>query len=235
MKLVHSIPALILAFSMAACVQPEAASRNMTATLTGATAVPAIVDSVGQPGGQIVLRAQYDVQAVNVSVPRSLRASEANSFHPNADIVWRGDAAGDRHAQVAAIFNEAMARGTAVMHSGPKVVVDVEVVRFHCLTEKTRFTVGGVHSLHFMLTVRDAVSGAVIQGPRLVIADVKASGGARAIAEDSAGMTQRVVVVERLAEVIRRELSAPMAALPEGMALSRFDGTPVALANSVIQ
>ena len=168
-------------------------------------------------------------------MPRSLRSSEANSFHPNADIVWRGDVAGDRHVQVAAIFNEAMARGTAVMHSGPKVVVDIEVVRFHCLTEKTRFTVGGVHSLHFMLTVRDAVSGAIIQGPRLVIADVKAAGGARAIAEDSAGMTQRVVVVQRLAEVIRRELSAPMVALPQGMVVSRFDGTPVPLTNSVIQ
>ena len=128
-----------------------------------------------------------------------------------------------------------MARGTAIMHSGPKVVVDVEVVRFHCLTEKTRFTVGGVHSLHFMLTVRDAVSGAVLQGPRLVIADVKAAGGARAIAEDRAGLTQRVVVVQRLAEVIRRELSAPMVALPEGVVVSRFDGTPVALTHSVIQ
>ena len=216
-------------------MQPEAASRNMTATMTGATALPAVAASAVLPGGEVVLHAQYDVQAVNVSVPRSLRASEANSFHPNADIVWRGDAAGDRHAQVAAIFNEAMARGTAVMHSGPKVVVDVEVVRFHCLTEKTRFTVGGVHSLHFMLTVRDAVSGAVLQGPRLVIADVKAAGGARAIAEDRAGLTQRVVVVQRLAEVIRRELSAPMVALPEGVVVSRFDGTPVALTHSVIQ
>ena len=235
MKLAHSFPALILAFSLAACVQPEAASRNMTATMTGATAIPAIAGSAVLPGGEVVLHAQYDVQAVNVSVPRSLSASEANSFHPNADIVWRGDVAGDRHVQVAAIFNEAMARGTAVMHSGPKVVVDIEVVRFHCLTEKTRFTVGGVHSLHFMLTVRDAVSGAIIQGPRLVIADVKAAGGARAIAEDRAGLTQRVVVVQRLAEVIRRELSAPMVALPQGMVVSRFDGTPVPLTNSVIQ
>jgi hypothetical protein len=85
--------------------------------------------------------------------------------------------------------------------------VDIEVTRFHCLTEKTRYTVGGVHSLHFMLTVRDADTGVVIDGPRAVVADVKAAGGAQAIAEDDMGMTQRVVVVQRLSEVIHRELS----------------------------
>ncbi len=235
MKLVHSIPALILAFGLAACVQPETASRNMTATMNAATAMPGMVAPVVQPGGQVVMHAQYDVQAVNVSVPRNLKASEANSFHPSADIVWRGELPGDRHAQVLAIFNEAMGRGTAAMHSGPQVVVDIEVVRFHCLTEKTRFTVGGVHSMQFTMTVRDAVSGAILQGPRLVVADVKAAGGARAIAEDAAGRTQRVVVVERLTEVIRRELSAPMVAVPEGMQVSRFDGSSIALASTIIQ
>lgn len=189
--------------------------------------------NVGTPvvfAAETVLQGQYDVQAVNVSVPQSLTTSEANSFHPNVEIVWRGDPLGERHGQVKAIFEAATAMGTATMRAGPRVVVDIEVTRFHCLTEKTRFTIGGVHNLRFLMTVRDAASGAVVQGPRLINADVKAAGGARAIAEDAAGRTQKVVVTDRLAEVIRRELSAPVESLPQNAAVSRFDGTPVQLA-----
>lgn len=235
MKLVRTLPALILAFGLAACVQPEAASRNMTATMTGATTAPAMTAPLVQVDGQVVMHAQYDVLAVNVTVPRSLKSSEANTFHPNTEIVWRGEPLGDRHAQVLTIFNEAMAAGTASMRHGPQVVVDIEVVRFHCLTEKTRFTIGGVHNMTFTMTVRDAATGAVLQGPRLVVADIKAAGGARAIAEDQAGRTQRVVVVERLTEVIRRELSAPVVVMPQDQQVSRFDGSPIALTSSILQ
>jgi hypothetical protein len=129
-------------------------------------------------------------------------------FYPVADIVWRGEPMGNRHAQVMSIFKEAMDRGTYTMNSGRKVLVDIEVTRFHSVTEKTRYTVGGTHSMRFTLTVRDALSGEVIDGPRLVTADAKAAGGAQAVAEEQMGRTQRVVVVERLASVIRSELSA---------------------------
>jgi hypothetical protein len=218
------ISALVASFALVACApQPEA---------TRAMFMQGDLPNSGAPvqiAGETVLQGQYDVQAINILVPQSLTTSEANSFHPNVEIVWRGDAPGERHAQVKAIFETAMAKGTATMHSGPKVVIDIEVTRFHCLTEKTRFTVGGVHNMRFMLTVRDAASGVVIQGPRLINADVKASGGARAIAEDAAGQTQKVVVTERLAEVIRRELSVPVQSLSPNAAVSRFDGTPVRL------
>jgi hypothetical protein len=218
------ISTLVASFALAACAQQPQATRAMF--LQGDLA------NAGSPAvfaAETVLQGQYDVQAVNVSVPQSLTTSEANSFHPNVEIVWRGDPLGERHAQVKAIFDAAMAKGTATMHTGPRVVVDIEVTRFHCLTEKTRFTVGGVHNLRFLMTVRDAATGAVLQGPRLVNADVHASGGARAIAEDAAGRTQKVVVTERLAEVIRRELSIPVQSLPQNAAVSRFDGTPVQL------
>ena len=236
MKLLRSIPALLMAVSLSACMQPEAPSRNMTlpagaVSSGGTSSTPSVVAS----GGQLVLKSQFSVAAINVVVPRSLKSSEANTFRPNADIVWRGEAPGDRHVQVAAIFNRAMATGTAGMVTGRAVALDIEVVRFHCLTEKTRFTVGGVHSMQFLLTVRDAATGEIIQPARLVVADVKAAGGSRALTEDYAGRTQLVVVQERLAEVIRRELSAPVSALPDGALVSRFDGTPVALASSVIQ
>ena len=149
-----------------------------------------------------------NVTQVVIKVPSSLRVSEADTWYPMADVVWRGEPRGNRLVQVQAIFEEAAAKGTADLKSGVAVVAEVEVTRFHCVTEKTRNTIGGMHSLQFMLTVRHAETGEVLDGPRLVIADTKAAGGSRAIAEDYAGRTQRVVVVERLTQVIHDELKA---------------------------
>ncbi|MDB5658275.1 MAG: hypothetical protein JWS10_890 [Cypionkella sp.] len=224
---ITSISILVLALGLSACAQTTMSTQNQVSLgVSEASQLP-------QPSGRgpAILQSEYDVKAVNVSVPPSLRVSEANTFHPSADIVWRGDVPGDRYAQVKAIFDTAAARSTATMHSGEAVVVDLEIVRFHCLTEKTRYTIGGVHSLHFMMTVRDATTGAIVQGPRLIVADVKGAGGARAVAEEQAGRTQKVVVTERLAEVIRRELSAPVTVLPADAMVTRFDGTPAQLAS----
>ncbi len=224
-----SISILVLALGLSACAQTTSMSsqNQVSSGLSQASRLP----QAPGPRGPVMLQAEYDVQAVNVLVPHTLQVSEANTFHPSADIVWRGDLPGDRYAQVKAIFDTAAARSTATMHTGAPVVVDLEIVRFHCLTEKTRYTVGGVHSLHFMLTVRDATTGAVLQGPRLIVADVKGAGGNRAVAEEQAGRTQKVVVTDRLTEVIRRELSAPVTVLPADAVVTRFDGSPALLAS----
>jgi hypothetical protein len=206
MTTAKTLTALVIALGLSACAQVDTASRRATADLP---LLPNEMNLLAETSGARVLHAQYDVEAINIVVPTDLKVSEANAFYPRADIVWRGEPRGDRYAQVSAIFSEAISRGTASMASGRQVAVDIEVMRFHCLTEKTRYTVGGTHSLKFEMTVRDVATGEVIDGPRLVVADIAAAGGARAIAEDEAGRTQRVVVVERLAEVIRRELSAP--------------------------
>lgn len=167
--------------------------------------------SVGAGHQATMLAAQYDVAEVRIIVPQTLTVSEANSYHPKADIVWRGDPPGDRYAQVRAIMEEGFANGTAGMTSGRRVIVEAEVVLFHCVTEKTRYLIGGVHSIRFNLTVRDAETGQIIDGPRLVNADIKAAGGEKALEEDRAGRTQRVVVVENLTAVSKRELSARVA------------------------
>ena len=172
--------------------------------------------SVAAKNGPTVMVPKYDVQQVNVTVPQSLRVSEANVFYPIADIVWRGEPMANRHNQVRAIVSEGIGRGVAAMHNGRPVGVDVEVTRFHSLTEKTRYTFGGVHSVKFTLTVRDLATGGVIDGPRAVVADVKGSGGAQAIAEEQMGRTMRVVITEHLAGVIARELSTPVA-VPNGL------------------
>ena len=224
-----SISILVLALGLSACAQTTSMStQNQVSTdVSQASRLP----QAPAGNGPVMLQAEYDVKAVNVIVPRTLKVSEANTFRPNADIVWRGDLPGNRHAQVTAIVETAAAQSTATMHVGQPVVVDLEVVRFHCLTEKTRYTIGGVHSMHFLMTVRDAATGAIVQGPRMIVADVKAAGGARAIAEEEAGRTQKVVVTDRLTEVIRRELSAPVSVLPADAVVTRFDGSPAQLAS----
>lgn len=200
MKYMASIAVLAASLLLSAC-DP--------ASMPAPAPAPEPAPAPSAPVEEKVGNREFDIQAVRVTVPRNLRVSEADVYYPIADIVWRGEPRGDRHAQVQAIFDEAMARGTRGLDSGPDAVVDITVQRFHALTEKTRYTFGGVHSLKYELTVRDARTGEVLDGPRRVNADVKASGGLRALAEEQAGRTQRVVIVEDLARSIRTELTKP--------------------------
>lgn len=225
-KMRTGITLALMALALSACMKSETASRGHPPPADATLAVVAMNGTApGLPAspaaqGPVVLAPAYTVTGVTVSVPSSLRVSEANTFYPMADIVWRGEPRGNRHQQVQAIFTEAAATATQGMSrgmsQGPEVVVDLAVTRFHSVTEKTRYTVGGTHSLHFDLTVRDAATGRVIDGPRAIVADVKAAGGAQAVAEEQAGRTQRVVILERLAQVLRRELSRPVGGAATG-------------------
>ncbi len=223
----HRFILLVAAFGLSACVSgndPATRGSMPSQTAVAAANSTSAGSEAAQTSSVTYLTAQYDVEAVRVSVPQRLKVSEANTFKPRADIVWRGEGFGDRHAQVKAIFEEAMAMGTAALTKGQQVNLDVEVVRFHALTEKTRYSFGGMHEMTFLLTVTDAATGAVIDGPRAVIADIKASGGAAAIAEEQAGRTQRVVTVERLAQVIRQELAGRVS---EEQLVTRLNTQPV--------
>ena len=90
---------------------------------------------------------QINVSQINVRVPTSLKVSEANRYYPNGDIVWREDPMGNRHAQVAKIVHDAMTVGTQSFTGPVPVILDIELVRFHALSEKARYTVGGVHNV----------------------------------------------------------------------------------------
>lgn len=153
---------------------------------------------------------RYAVQSVELIVPATLRVSEENKFYPDADVVWRGEPQGDRLAQISAILDEGLNAGVSSLKTGASVGISVQLERFHALTEKARFSVGGVHDIVFLLTVRDQKTNAVLEGPRRVEVAIKASGNDTAIAEDAAGRTQRVVIVEGVTEAIRRELSGPL-------------------------
>lgn len=196
MKLFRLIAVLAAAASVSACATVETATRNVPLEAQKLQLAPAAVT----------------VQAVRVSVPRSLRVSEANLYYPLGDIVWREDPLGDRHAQVQAIVEAGLKQGLQDMpQTGVPVLLDVEVTRFHALTEKARYTVGGVHSVQFKLSLLNPETGIAYTEPRLVKANLKAFGGARAINAERNGITQKLRITNHIAEVIRAELANPEA------------------------
>lgn len=180
---------------LAACAPVETASRLITDP-----PVPA----------EIVEARDYRVTRLDVRVPRELTVSEANLYYPLADIVWREDPFGDRYEQIEAILRPAAERATGGLAGQRPVGVAIELVRFHALSEKARFTVGGVHSLQFRLSVFDPQTGAEIEPTRLVIADLEAYGGEEAMAAVREGRTQKVRISNHLAGVIQHELIAPI-------------------------
>ena len=187
------IAAMLLGLSVSACgAAPEVATRN--APLEAPKQMNAV---------------SLSVQTVTVSVPRSLKVSEANRFYPGGDIVWREDPRGDRHAQVQKIVQDAMIKGVTGLEGSVNVALDIEVVRFHALTEKARYTTGGVHDLEFKVTLRDPVTGQALTEHRVIRADLKAFGGYQAIAAEQRGETQKFRITEHLARVIRAEITDP--------------------------
>lgn len=187
------IAAALMGLMVSACATTETATRN--APLDTQAIRPAPLS--------------LDVKAVNVTVPRKLQVSEANRYYPGGDIVWREDPPGDRHAQVQAIFKSAVQQGVADLRGAVPVALDIEVTRFHALTEKARYTIGGVHALQFKMQLRDPETGRAYGAPRFVKADLKAYGGTRAIEAEREGITQKYRITNHLAEVVRTELTDP--------------------------
>ena len=155
-----------------------------------------------------------ELAAIRVTVPDALKISEENRLYPRADIVWHGEAEGDRRAQVARIFEDA----AAPYIGAGQVVAEIEVEKFHALSPVTRNTIGGRHEMRFNLTLVDATTGAVVAGPVHLVADTTAAGGKRAREEEARGLTQRVVVVSRLRSVLGAELGIGQPVVAQGPA-----------------
>ena len=171
--------------------------------------VPSINTSVALASNQDVEdgRSLLNVKSINVRVPRTLRVSEANLYFPKGDIVWREDPFGDRYAQVQTIVEDAITRGVSDLAGPVEVVLDVEVVKFHALSEKARYTVGGIHNMEFMISVLDAKTGEVLMSPRHWKSDLNAYGGQEALEAEAAGQTQKVRISDHLARAIHEELT----------------------------
>ena len=197
-KIFRTILALGAALGLSACASVDTASRNAPIDAP----LSAIENSVP-------LTSPVKVVAVTVNVPRSLKVSEANRYYPSGDIVWREDPIGDRHNQVAAIVQAAMEQGVAPLDGSKEVFLEVSVSRFHALTEKARYTVGGVHAIQFSYRLVDAETGAELTPPKFVKADFDALGGNAAVAAEARGVTQKYRITHHLAKVIQDELRMP--------------------------
>lgn len=160
------------------------------------------------PVGQTAPVRSYTIQDVVVLVPRDLTSTESGSYYPLADIVWRGDPIGDRHAQVGALFESAAARASPDIKGDVPVIAVISLVRFHGVTERTRYSVGGVYHMVFQVQVQDARTGIILEEARVVEASLPAPGGQAAIELDRIGQTERVRVIDYLTFVLRRELGA---------------------------
>lgn len=152
--------------------------------------------------------AGWRVADVQVTVPETLTISEENRYMPNADIVWHGDPAGDRRAQVAAIVRDSIRAGAADLKGPRPVVIGVTVDQFHALTPRARAMEGnvGVHDIRFTAVVADARTGEVISAPQLIEADKAALVGNAAAEADARGHTQKVEITQHLTRVVRNWL-----------------------------
>ncbi|QFS82664.1 hypothetical protein FIU97_07620 [Roseivivax sp. THAF40] len=199
---VKRVVALLALFGLTACSGMETASRNATGLSAGTVPGPAL--SVSPEALAPVTLVGYEVE-----VPQSLKVSEANAYIPRGDIVWRGEPQGDRYAQVKAIFDDSLRASAAGLTTGVPVNVKIVVRRFHALTEKARYTTGGVHNIVFDVAIFHAVTGELLRPIKTVRADLKAFGGSAAIAADAAGQTQRVRITSHLSNTFLQELTAP--------------------------
>lgn len=196
MKLLKVVAFGAIAAALTACSAVDTVTRNspLEAPRLAAQATPQIVRD-------------YDLHSIRFAVPADMRVSEANSYYPIADIVWRGDPLGNRAEQISAIFQTSIAAAGEGLTGSVPITVDVELVRFHSLTERTRYSVGGVHSIKFDLTVRNALTGEVIEPTRRIDGDFAALGGYAALAADNQGQGQKVRITTHLSNLFYQELT----------------------------
>ena len=196
--------AIFVALALSACASMDTTTRNAPLEPTATGVAPLSVD----------------VQKIRVVVPETLSVSEANMYYPKGDIVWRGDPIGNRHEQVKEIFEAAMQKGVNGIEKGSlPVTMDIQVTRFHALSQKARYTVGGVHAMQFAIILRSPETGDIYGAPRHVKADFRALGGAEALAAERHGITQKSRIIDHLAEVIRVQLTNPGAYREEKLGL----------------
>jgi len=203
-----------LALSACATAPLENVSRNMPASVPlqqGDKADQALVAAPAVDPSPAVDPRSLNVVAVRVTVPQSLKVSEANGLLPRADIVWHGDPPGERHEQIKRIFEAGMEMGLKTLgdRQGDRPAeLDIQVTRFHALTETARYTVGGIHAIQFYMQFRDPESGAPLGPRKFVKADFQAFGGLVALFAETAGQTQKTRINEHLASVIHEELTS---------------------------
>lgn len=146
----------------------------------------------------------WRLAGVRVSVPQTLTVSEAKKLLPNADIVWREDPPGDRHAQVGKIIQTAVQSGAQGLRGPRPVIIEVTVTRFHALTFEAELSANdwGVHNIDFTARVLDAGSGAVLLPATAIRAEFPALSGTRMSEARSRGVTQKSMIIGHVSKTV---------------------------------
>jgi len=146
----------------------------------------------------------WNLKDVIVVAPESLSVSNANTFAPSADIVWHGEAYGDRRAQVAAVINDGITRGTSELQGSRPVTITAVVQRFHGVTPiSVSRAPSAVHNIRYTVRVLDAETGVPLTDEQVITADLVAYVGSAAVAAAVNGNTQRVRIVNHIASITR--------------------------------
>lgn len=150
--------------------------------------------------------------SVAVTVPSTLSVSEANTYRPDADIVWREDkltSGQSRYAQVDAIVTDGITRGAAGLKGSRPVRIAATVETFHALSEKARYGLSqsGVHNITYVMQVYDMRTDAPLTEPTVILADLPALVGDEALAAEAQGQTQKVNITNHIARVTAGYLS----------------------------
>lgn len=157
---------------------------------------------------RVPMAPSYHVVDVNVTVPETLTISEANGFKPVADILWQEDPAGNRYQQVKDIMTAALEQGVSDLDGVRDVVVDVTMTRFHALTKRTRYSIGGEHEVWMELAIRDAETGDLVEPVRKVGFDTYISAN-QAVENEANGIDQRVEITQLVEQMIHDEMTRP--------------------------
>ncbi|WP_245848373.1 DUF6778 family protein [Actibacterium ureilyticum] len=146
----------------------------------------------------------WRVVDVDVRVPETLTVSEANTYAPRADIVWRGEPRGNRYEQVDRIMTEAATAGVRDLRGSRPVRLVIVMSTFHALTERARYGLDhtGVHNIRFAAQIFDARTGAPLTPTDAIDADLIGYVGDDAIEAEARGETQRVRIVKHVTETI---------------------------------
>jgi hypothetical protein len=147
---------------------------------------------------------EWRLAAVVSVVPDTLRVSNSNSYAPGGDIVWWGEPYGDRRAQVARIFEEAVRAGASELQGERPVTVTATVQRFHAVTPAAVAAApAAVHNIIFRIQVFDTRTAEALTEPVEIEADLEAYVGTAAMASAIRGEDQRTRIVSHLTAIIR--------------------------------
>lgn len=145
----------------------------------------------------------WNVTDVRVVVPANLTTTEANTFTPNADIVWHGDAPGNRKAQVQAIMTEAARRAVKPLRGGKRAVLNITLSEFHAVTPKAVASApAAVHNIGFVAQVTDAAGNALTPATA-IRADLPAYVGSQAYHAAANGPTQKTRITQHVDAVLK--------------------------------